>query len=156
MSPKKKAQGMAEPEYPMARKKPRLAGKYETGEGKGSGEERGSPGSSGSAGSAAETERRPAESVAERLRLKEQEARDAAERRSRDYRRKLRDQKARDESSGIRQEKNDASDEDNSKWERAEAGSEDEDEEDSAKAARHQEMEDDQEMEENEEMGEES
>ena len=119
-------------------------------------EERGSPGSSGSAGSVAETERRPAESVAERLRLKEQEARDAAERRSRDYRRKLRDQKARDESSGIRQEKNDASDEDNSKWERAEAGWEDEDQEDSAKAARHQEMEEDQEMEENEEMEEES
>ena len=121
----------------MARKKPRLAGKYETGEGKGSGEERGSPGSSGSAGSAAETERRPAESVAERLRLKEQEARDAAERRSRDYRRKLRDQKARDE----RQEKNDASDEDNSKWQRAEAGWNDEDQEDFAKAARDEEME---------------
>ena len=40
-------------------------------------EARGSLGSSGSAGSVAETEKRPAESVAERLRWKEQKARDA-------------------------------------------------------------------------------
>ena len=160
MSPKKRAEKPV-PEL-GTRKGPRLA--YKTGEGKGSGEDPeggktgegkgGQPyffGIGGSAGSVAETERRPAESLAERLaetgrrlaasvseterRLAEWKARDAAasgssgsaddksiekEGRSGDDRRKLRDQ---------RQEKNDLSDEDNSKWERAEAGWNEEDQE---------------------------
>ena len=85
MSPKKKAhKRTAEDSVPElgTPKGPRLA--YTIGEGKRSGEdpegeeERGSPGGSGSAGSVAETEKRPAECVAERLRLKEQKAWDAA------------------------------------------------------------------------------
>ena len=96
-------------------------------------EARGSLGSSGSAGSVAETEKRPAESVAERLRWKEQKARDATASGSQESPRRSgtsRLQKARDAAmlrdgnSGSADEqsierKNELSDEDNRNWERA-------------------------------------
>ena len=94
-------------------------------------EARGSLGSSGSAGSVAETEKRPAESVAERLRWKEQKARDATASGSQEKPKKVKNKQAvessamlRDGNSGSADEqsierKNDLSDEDNRNWERA-------------------------------------